>query len=80
MAAARIAGFQVLEYKGYDWRLDLQDAVGKLDAYIDANVGSGGKVYLVAHSMGGLLARAYVADATRAAKIAHVELNKLCST
>jgi formylglycine-generating enzyme required for sulfatase activity/pimeloyl-ACP methyl ester carboxylesterase len=65
-------GFTVLNYPGYDWRLDLRDAVAKLDRFIDDNITSGGKVHLVAHSMGGLLARAYVADETRAAKIAQV--------
>ncbi len=65
-------GFNVLPYDGYDWRLTLTDAVTKLDTFIDANRGSGGKVYLVAHSMGGLLARAYVADAARAEKVAGV--------
>ena len=69
---ATLAGFPVLNYPGYDWRLSLTDAVAKLDTFIDANVGAGGKVFLVAHSMGGLLARAYVADATRANKIAGV--------
>ncbi len=69
---ATLAGYPVLNYPGYDWRLSLTDAVVKLDTFIDANAGMGGKVFLVAHSMGGLLARAYVADATRANKIAGV--------
>jgi pimeloyl-ACP methyl ester carboxylesterase len=64
--------FEVLEYEGYDWRLSLTDAVAKLDGFIDTHVGTGGKVYLVAHSMGGLLARAYVADPVRAGKVAGV--------
>lgn len=72
ITAAEAEGFTVLPYEGYDWRLSLNDAVAKLDAFIDEHVGSGGKVFLVAHSMGGLLARAYVADETRANKIAGV--------
>jgi len=52
-------GFNVLPYDGYDWRLTLTDAVTKLDTFIDANRGSGGKVYLVAHSMGGLALRCW---------------------
>ncbi len=64
--------FPVLPYDGYDWRLSLTDAVAKLDRFIDAHAGPGGKVYLVAHSMGGLLACAYVADPLRALKIAGV--------
>ena len=72
MTRPHTAGYTVLDYKGYDWRLSLSDAVTKLDAFIDANAGDGGKVFLVAHSMGGLLARAYVADANRAKKVAGV--------
>jgi len=66
------AGFTVLNYPGYDWRLSLTDAVAKLDAFINTSIGADGKVFLVAHSMGGLLARAYVADLARANKIAGV--------
>lgn len=51
--AAQTAGFNVLGYDGYDWRLTLDDAVVKLDTFIDANTSPGGKVFLVAHSMGG---------------------------
>jgi hypothetical protein len=69
---AENAGFTVLDYQGYDWRLNLEDSVAKLDAFIDAQRGEAGKVYLVAHSMGGLLARAYVATQTRADKVAGV--------
>lgn len=69
---AEEAGFTVLAYNGYDWRLSLTDAVAKLDTFINANTSPSSQLYLVAHSMGGLLARAYVADATRAAKVAGV--------
>ena len=68
MARAR-ADFEVLEYPGYDWRLNLNDSVAKLNVFVDANKGSAGRVYLVAHSMGGLLARAYVADEVCVAKL-----------
>lgn len=55
----------------YDWRKDLVTVVDQLDAVI-ANVKArtgAAKVNLLAHSMGGLVARAYIADATRAANV-----------
>ena len=61
----------MLTYDGYDWRMSLMDSVEKLDTFINDKA-QGKKVFLVAHSMGGLLARAYVADKGRAAKIAGV--------
>jgi pimeloyl-ACP methyl ester carboxylesterase len=42
----------------YDWRRPLRSSAGRLrDAIVGASDGSGGPVHIVAHSMGGLLAR-----------------------
>lgn len=64
--------FQVLTYPGYDWRLNLNSQADALDAWIKDNATGPAPIYLVAHSMGGLVARAYVATQARADKIAGV--------
>ena len=56
---------------GYDWRRDVQETAGDLDALIDQVRGSG-KVNIVAHSMGGLVSRNYILAPTRAAKVEHL--------
>ncbi len=60
----------------YDWRKDVRVTKDSLDALIEeAKTKSGQtKVNLVAHSMGGLVARYYIADSGRASKV-----NKLIS-
>ena len=70
--ALEASGFTVLPYLGYDWRLDLDVSAAALDTFIKDNKGAASKVILIGHSMGGLLARAYVADKTRASKVARV--------
>ena len=56
----------------YDWRLSLEDSAVKLDQFINENKGSSQKVILLGHSMGGLLARTYIAEPARAEKVAQV--------
>ena len=53
---------------GYDWRFSAYDAAQKLKDYVD-NVLKADKIDIVAHSMGGLVAAQYAADASNAAKI-----------
>lgn len=56
----------------YDWRLDNADHFGKLDLLIDTALKKTGasKVILLAHSMGGLIARAYlISSAQRASNV-----------
>lgn len=65
-------GLEVLAYPGYDWRLNLVSQATNLDEWINANADLSRPIYLVAHSMGGLLAREYVSNQTRANKIAGV--------
>jgi len=64
--------YDVLPYKGYDWRLDLESQAVELDKWIQENANFSRPIYLVGHSMGGLVARAYVAEKSRADKIAGV--------
>lgn len=54
----------------YDWRRDLISTAEQLNTQIDA--WGYKKVYLVAHSMGGLLARTYIENADYAAKVEQV--------
>ncbi len=44
----------------YDWRKRVTDNAQRLKTFIDANVQAGEKVDVVAHSMGGLVARSYI--------------------
>lgn len=55
----------------YDWRKDVRSTKDDLDSLIEtARTASGQhKVNLVVHSMGGLIARYYISDATKAAKV-----------
>lgn len=55
----------------YDWRKDIRSTESSLNSLVDeAKTKSGQpKVNIVAHSMGGLVARNYIADATRAGKV-----------
>ncbi|MDO8570941.1 MAG: hypothetical protein Q7R97_05135 [Candidatus Daviesbacteria bacterium] len=55
----------------YDWRKDIALTAPLLDQKIDAVKTQTGatKVDIVAHSMGGLVARNYIADATKAGKV-----------
>jgi pimeloyl-ACP methyl ester carboxylesterase len=55
----------------WDWRTTPDSTLTRLDAYIDSvrNANSNAKVVLMAHSMGGLLARQYIDDPSRAAKL-----------
>jgi hypothetical protein len=58
----------------YDWRKSITGALGGLDAIVErARAAHGGvKARVIAHSMGGLVTRAYVNDPARAAKLSHV--------
>ena len=76
----RVKGYQVFPY-GYDWRLDLRriadqpSSTDDLDGFINQVLASTGaqKVNIVAHSLGGLLARYYVtSDPGRAAKVEQI--------
>lgn len=55
----------------YDWRKDIKKAADNLDTLINSIRTQTGQsqVYLVAHSMGGLVSRQYISNATRAAKV-----------
>ncbi len=55
----------------YDWRKDLSANVAGLDALINSATASAAttQVDILAHSMGGLVARKYISDATRAQKV-----------
>jgi Tol biopolymer transport system component/pimeloyl-ACP methyl ester carboxylesterase len=59
---------------GYDWRKSPGLAADALDQYIDRvlEYTQSDKVALFTHSMGGIVARWYVDDAARAAKVARV--------
>lgn len=46
----------------YDWRKDINHAAASLHAQIDAWFGPNAPVHLVAHSMGGLVARTFIAN------------------
>lgn len=46
----------------YDWRLSVFDNARILADYIDQNIAQGESVDLVAHSMGGLISRAYILE------------------
>jgi hypothetical protein len=53
----------------WDWRKSPEQALAVLDALVD-RVRQGGKVVLMAHSMGGLVTRWYIDDPGRAQKVA----------
>jgi pimeloyl-ACP methyl ester carboxylesterase len=55
----------------YDWRKDLKKAANDLDVLINAIRAQTGQsqVFVVAHSMGGLVSRQYISDSARAAKV-----------
>lgn len=46
----------------YDWRLSVFDNAKKLAEYVDAEIPGSAPVDIVAHSMGGLIARTYAID------------------
>ncbi len=56
---------------GYDWRKDLKPSVADLTSYIEQVKTATGssQVNLVAHSMGGLIARSYISNSTRAQNV-----------
>ena len=58
----------------FDWRKNVTNALAGLDAIVErARAAHGGaKARVIAHSMGGLVTRAYVNDPARAAKLSHV--------
>ena len=60
--ASRLSGRWRVHLFPYDWRLDIADAADTLDQFITARVMEGGRrpVHLVAHSMGGLVARTFI--------------------
>ncbi len=76
----RVKGYDVFPY-GYDWRINLRriadqpSSTDDLDGFINQVLASTGahKVNIVAHSLGGLLARYYVtSDPARAAKVEQI--------
>jgi pimeloyl-ACP methyl ester carboxylesterase len=63
-------GYEVYAF-AYDWRLDLEEIAQVLDNYLITTVGAS-EVILVGHSLGGLVARQYTANATRAQRVEKV--------
>lgn len=53
----------------YDWRRDPRESAAKLKLFIDSQTAVGEKVYLVGHSLGGLVARAYIEQEQGLAKV-----------
>ncbi len=55
----------------YDFRKDIRSTIGQLDSLVDNAKSKAGaqKVNIIAHSMGGLVAREYIRDANRAKKV-----------
>lgn len=55
----------------YDWRKDLRKSADGLDALVQKVLTQTGRsqVYLVAHSLGGLVTRQYISDQARASKV-----------
>lgn len=55
----------------YDWRKDNRLAADDLDVLVDQILAQTGQdqVYIIAHSMGGLVSRQYISDPARAAKV-----------
>ena len=53
----------------YDWRLSIFDNAKRLAAFVDDNIPAGRRFDIVAHSMGGLIARTYAAQEGGAARI-----------
>lgn len=62
-------GYTVIPF-AYDWRLDLEQNAKLLERELEKRNLS--QVILIGHSMGGLLAREFVADASRAQKVEKV--------
>ncbi len=56
----------------YDWRLSVFDNAEKLAAFVERNVPGGGAVDIVAHSMGGLIARTYALEEGGVTRIARL--------
>jgi pimeloyl-ACP methyl ester carboxylesterase len=69
IVSLREAGYEA-RFFPYDWRLGLEFNAERLDAQIDA--WGYAKVNLVGHSMGGLLARTYIATSAHAEKVEKV--------
>lgn len=67
ISAMQADGYTVHPFP-YDWRLDLEEIAQNLDDFIDQTVG-GGPVILVGHSLGGLVARQFTLDETRAQQV-----------
>jgi len=64
--------YDVLDYPGYDWRLDLRSQADALDTWINNNADLSRPIHLVTHSMGGLVVRAFVSNQQRANRITSV--------
>lgn len=65
------AGYQVAVFP-YDWRLDLEQTADAFERWLNLRYGQDTPVTLIGHSMGGLLARVYLAQPARAARVARV--------
>lgn len=55
----------------YDWRLSVLDNARNLAAFIDTHIPGHREFDIVGHSMGGLIARTYLADAADASRVTH---------
>ncbi len=56
----------------YDWRLSVFDNAAQLAAFVDEKIPGAGKIDIVGHSMGGLVARTYAMDEGGADRIARL--------
>jgi pimeloyl-ACP methyl ester carboxylesterase len=56
----------------YDWRLSVLDNARRLGAYVEATIPGAGDIDIVAHSMGGLIARTYALEEGGADRIARL--------
>ncbi len=70
ISAMQADGYTVHPFP-YDWRLDLEEIAQNLDAFIDQTIGED-PVILVGHSLGGLVARQFTLDETRAQQVEQV--------
>ncbi len=61
-------GYQILPFY-YDWRKSVTQNGQALETFIQQNTQTGEKVHLVGHSMGGLVARAYLEHAQNQNKV-----------
>lgn len=56
----------------YDWRLPLNEIVGKFDSFIEGKIDTGERVDLVGHSLGGLVARNWAQEHVADSRVGEV--------